>query len=58
MLAPTFRRIRHPGNFAYVFGLDRHARASIAAAVDQQPYPRGSALHDAGPAERKAGPGV
>lgn len=37
---PTFRRIRHPGNFAYAFGLDRAARASIAAANDPLPYPR------------------
>lgn len=28
---PAFRRLRHPGNFAYVFGLDREAKAAVAA---------------------------
>ena len=43
--APVFRRIRHPGNFAYAFGLDRSAKAAIAATVDAQPYPHGNARH-------------
>lgn len=37
---PTFRRVRHPGNFVYAFGLDREAKASIAAANRPLPYPR------------------
>lgn len=37
---PTFRRIRHPGNFAYVFGLDRTTRTWIEAADIALPYPR------------------
>lgn len=34
---PTFTRIKHPGNFTYVFGLDRETRR--AAAAKAQPYP-------------------
>lgn len=38
---PTFHRLRHPGNLAYVFGLDREARHSIKAALgDPLPYPK------------------
>jgi hypothetical protein len=38
---PTFRRLRHPGNFAYVFGLDDEAKAQIEAATDGGlPYPK------------------
>lgn len=38
---PVFRRVRHPGNLAYVFGLDRHAAARLADLHDGgQPYPR------------------
>jgi hypothetical protein len=43
---PPFRRIKHPGNYAYVFGLDDPARDQLAA------------LHDGGlpyPAQRHAG---
>jgi hypothetical protein len=38
---PLFRRLRHPGNFAYVFALDRTTRLGCAAR--QQPYPRAMA---------------
>lgn len=39
---PIFRRVRHPGNLAYVFGLDRYAAARLAHLHDGgQPYPRG-----------------
>jgi hypothetical protein len=38
---PIFRRVRHPGNLAYVFGLDRHTSARLADLHDGgQPYPR------------------
>lgn len=38
---PVFRRVRHPGNLAYVFGLDRHAAARLVDLHDGgQPYPR------------------
>jgi hypothetical protein len=35
---PLFRRMRHPGNFTYVFGLDRETRAQAMAR--SMPYPR------------------
>jgi len=38
MAEPAFRRVRHPGNFTYVFGLDKAAR--VAAMANAQPYPR------------------
>ena len=38
---PTFRRVRHPGNFAYVFGLDRAVNDTIKAAIGgSRPYPK------------------
>lgn len=38
---PTFRRLKHPGNFAFVFGLNRAAKASIVAATGGgHPYPK------------------
>jgi hypothetical protein len=36
--APTFRRLKHPGNFTYVFGLDREARGRAQA--QSLPYPK------------------
>lgn len=45
---PLFRRVRHPGNHAYVFGLDRAAKSLIASVNDGgQRYPRVAAT--AGP---------
>lgn len=45
---PTFRRVRHPGNFAYVFGMDAATRDSIKAAIGSSlPYPKRHA-NDAG----------
>lgn len=39
--APCFRRVRHPGNLAYVFGLTTAARRRIQALhAGGQPYPR------------------
>jgi hypothetical protein len=47
---PIFRRVRHPGNLAYVFGLDRHTTARLATLHDGgQPYPR---KHPAAPQHR------
>lgn len=41
LASPTFRRLRHPGNLVYVFGLDDSARTSIRTANPiVQPYPR------------------
>ncbi|MFC5358118.1 hypothetical protein [Azospirillum himalayense] len=38
---PTFRRVKHPGNFAYVFGLTREARTTIKLANPTPlPFPR------------------
>lgn len=38
---PVFRRVRHPGNFAYAFGLTRAARAAIKRANPSPlPFPR------------------
>ncbi|WP_175429971.1 Mom family adenine methylcarbamoylation protein [Azospirillum argentinense] len=38
---PTFRRVKHPGNFAYAFGLTREARATIKLANPTPlPFPR------------------
>lgn len=38
---PIFRRIRHPGNFAYVFGLDRRTATRLSTLHDGgSPYPR------------------
>lgn len=31
LVAPTFRRLKHPGNFTYVFGLDSEVRARAIA---------------------------
>lgn len=37
---PTFRRIRHPGNYAYLFGLDHSTKTRLAALHDGGlPYP-------------------
>ena len=39
--APTFRRLRHPGNFVFVFGLDRQAKAGVLVANGgNRPYPK------------------
>lgn len=38
---PIFRRFRHPGNLAYVFGLDRYTSVRLAMLHDgRRPYPR------------------
>jgi hypothetical protein len=38
---PIFRRVRHPGNLAYVFGLDRRTTARLSHLHDGgHPYPR------------------
>ena len=38
---PMFRRIRHPGNYAYVFGLDKATSAQLCQIHDGgTPYPR------------------
>lgn len=38
---PMFRRVRHPGNFAYVFSLNRTARAAVRRANPTAlPFPR------------------
>lgn len=39
----TFRKIRHPGNLVYVFGLDRAAERSIRTTVSPKTYPRAAA---------------
>jgi hypothetical protein len=39
--APGFSRVRHPGNLAYVFGLDDVARQSLRSLHrGGQPYPK------------------
>lgn len=38
---PLFRRIQHPGNYAYLFGLDAHTAARLAKMHEGgKPYPR------------------
>lgn len=37
LVEPTFRRLNHPGNLSYVFGLDREAKQT--AALRAQPFP-------------------
>lgn len=44
---PRFRRLRHPGNFVYLFGLDRAARAGIAHCNPVTlPYPKAAPKAD------------
>lgn len=46
---PPFRRIKHPGNYAYVFGLNAGTRARLEEIHGGgQPYP-GGAMNYAGP---------
>lgn len=41
LVEPVFRRVRHPGNYAFVFGLTRQATATIRRiAGGTVPYPR------------------
>lgn len=53
---PIFRRVRHPGNLAYVFGLDRHTSARLAHLHEGgQPYPRQRLRAPAEPPHRFVG---
>ncbi len=46
---PPFRRVKHPGNYAYVFGLDDQTVSRLLAMHDGgQPYPRKSGQTCAG----------
>lgn len=49
---PIFRRVRHPGNLAYVFGLDRHTTARLSHLHDgERLYPREQLRAAAGSSE-------
>jgi hypothetical protein len=46
---PVFRRVRHPGNLAYVFGLDRRTTAHLADLHEGgRPYPRADSRSPSG----------
>ncbi|MDG3443713.1 hypothetical protein [Nitrospirillum amazonense] len=46
--APTFRRVRHPGQIVYVIPLDKAAKAAaLSANPDPAPYPKLSQLRQA-----------